>query len=88
MKKVVVMIQPFTVEQNISIYENGIKVTSVSVKDIEEIVPQLMTFTQKYGDIEQVVFIGAKHYNKIFGNKFQESELAQYGQNNIEIKYI
>ena len=88
MKKVVVTIQPFTVEQNILVYENGNKIDAETVSSVDNIVPQLIAYTKKYNDIEQIVFIGAKHYNKIYGNKFQESELAEYGNNNITIKYI
>lgn len=88
MKKVVVTIQPFTVEQNILVYEDGNKIDAETVSSVDNIVPQLIAYTKKYNDIEQIVFIGAKHYNKIYGNKFQESELAEYGNNNITIKYI
>lgn len=88
MKKVMVMIQPFTVEQNILVYEDGNKIDAATVSSVDNIVPQLITYTKKYNDIEQIVFVGAKHYNKIYGNKFQESELAEYGNNNITIKYI
>ena len=88
MKKVVVMIQPFTIEQNILVYEDGNKIDAETVSSVDNIVPQLIAYTKKYNDIEQIVFIGAKHYNKIYGNKFQESELAEYGNNNITIKYI
>lgn len=88
MKKVMVMIQPFTVEQNILVYEDGNKIDAATVSNVDNIVPQLITYTKKYNDIEQIVFVGAKHYNKIYGNKFQESELAEYGNNNITIKYI
>lgn len=88
MKKVMVMIQPFTVEQNILVYEDGNKIDAETVSSVDNIVPQLITYTKKYNDIEQIVFVGAKHYNKIYGNKFQESELAEYGNNNITIKYI
>lgn len=88
MKKAVVMIQAFTLEQDIIIYEDGNKIDAISVANVDMVVPQLMTYTQKYSDIEQIVFIGAKHYNKIYGNKFQESEMKEYGINKIEIKYI
>ena len=88
MKKVVVTIQPFTVKQNILVYEDGNKIDTETVSSVDNIVPQLIAYTKKYNDIEQIVFIGAKHYNKIYGNKFQESELAEYGNNNITIKYI
>lgn len=88
MKKVVVTIQPFTVEQNILVYEDGNKIDAETVSSVDNIVPQLIAYTKKYNDIEQIVFIGAKHYNKIYGNKFQESELVEYGNNNITIKYI
>lgn len=88
MKKVMVMIQPFTVEQNILVYEDGNKIDAATVSSVDNIVSQLITYTKKYNDIEQIVFVGAKHYNKIYGNKFQESELAEYGNNNITIKYI
>lgn len=88
MKKIVAIIQPFTIKQNISVYEDGIKIDTISVENVDDIVPQLMTLAQKHTNIEQIVFIGAKHYNKIFGNKFQESEIKEYGINKIEIKYI
>ena len=88
MKKIMVMIQPFTVEQNILVYEDGNKIDAITVQNVDTIVPQLMTYTQKYTDIEQIAFVGTKHYNRIYGNKFQESEMKEYGINKIEIKYI
>jgi hypothetical protein len=88
MKKVVVMIQPFTVNQDVFVYEDGNKIDAISVNSVDDVVPQLMTYTQKYPDIEQVVFVGAKHYNKIYGNQFQEKEMKEYGINKIEVKYI
>lgn len=88
MKKVVVMIQPFTVSQDILVYEDGNKIDAISVINVDAVVPQLIAYTQKYNDIEQIAFVGAKHYNKIYGNKFQESEMKEYGVNKIEIKYI
>ena len=88
MKKAVVMIQAFALEQDILIYENGNKIDAISVENVDAIVPQLMAYTQKYPDMEQIVFVGAKHYNKIYGNQFQEKEMKEYGINKIEIKYI
>jgi hypothetical protein len=88
MKKVVVMIQPFTIEQNVFVYEDGNKIDAMTVENVDAVVPQLMAYTQKYTDIEQITFIGTKHYNKIYGNKFQENEMKEYGINKIEIKYI
>jgi hypothetical protein len=88
MKKIIVTIQPFTVEQSMLIYEDGIKIDGISVEHVDKIVEQLLIYTHKYNDIEQIIFIGAKHYNKIYGNQFQEKEMQEYGINKINIQYI
>lgn len=88
MKKIVIMVQPFTVEQNVIVYEDGNKIDAFTVANVDALVPQLINYTENHTDIEELVFIGARHYNKIYGNKFQENELAKYGANKIQIRYI
>lgn len=88
MKNIMVLIQPFTEKQDISVYEGGEKIDATSVASVDDIVPQLLTYIKKYNDIEQVNFVGAKHYNKIFGNSLQEKIMTEFENQTISIKYI
>lgn len=86
MKKAIVTIQPFTIEQTISIFNEAEKVETVYT-DVENMINDLLVLKQKYS-LNKIVFIGSKHYNGLFGKRFTQAELSQFKANTTEIQYI
>lgn len=86
MKKIVSVIRPFTIEQNIFVYEDGNKIDAISVQlnDIQNI---LVNTANKY-EITEVELIGSKKYLNEIVKKVQEEEMTQYKENKINIKII
>ena len=86
MKKIVSIIKPFTINQNIFVYEDGNKIDAISVplNDIQNI---LVNTANKY-EITEVELIGSKKYLNGIVKKVQEEEITQYKKNKINIKII
>jgi len=86
MKKIVSVIKPFVVNQNVFVYEDGnkIDVVSVPLTDIQNI---LIETASKY-EITEVELIGSKKYLSGIVNKIQEKEIMQYDENKLNIKII
>ena len=86
MKKIVSVIKPFVVNQNVFVYEDGnkIDVLSVPLNDIQNIL--VNTATQyKVTDIE---LIGSKKYLNGIVNKIKETEMSQYNEHKLNINII
>lgn len=86
MKKIVSVIKPFIINQNIFVYEDGnkIDVLSVPLNDIQNI---LINTATKY-EISDIELIGSKKYLNGIINKIQEEEVKQYNKNKLNIKII
>ena len=86
MKKIVSIIKPFTINQNIFVYEDGnkIDVISVPLNDIQDI---LINTAEKY-DATDIELIGSKKYINGIVNKIRETEINQYNENKLNIKII
>lgn len=86
MKKIVSVIKPFVINQNVFVYEDGnkIDVLSVPLNDIQNIL--VNTATQyKVTDIE---LIGSKKYLNGIVNKIKETEMSQYNEHKLNINII
>ena len=86
MKKIVSVIKPFVVNQNVFVYEDGnkIDVLSVPLNDIQNIL--VNTATQyKVTDLE---LIGSKKYLNGIVNKIKETEMSQYNEHKLNINII
>ena len=86
MKKIVSVIKPFIINQNIFVYEDGnkIDVLSVPLNDIQDLL--IKTALQyKVNDIE---LIGSKKYLNGIINKIRETEINQYNENKLNIKIV
>lgn len=86
MKKIVSVIKPFVVNQNVFVYEDGnkIDILSVPLNDIQNIL--VNTATQyKVTDIE---LIGSKKYLNGIVNKIKETEMSQYNEHKLNINII
>ena len=86
MKKIVSIIKPFVINQNVFVYEDGnkIDVISVSLNDIQDI---LINTAEKY-DATDIELIGSKKYINGIVNKIRETEINQYNENKLNIKII
>ena len=86
MKKIVSVIKPFVIDQNIFVYEDGNKIDAVtsSVDNLPETILQL---TKQY-ELNNVELAGPVSYLKGLQKQIQELEMDTYATNNIEIKII
>lgn len=86
MKKIVSVIKPFVINQNIFVYEDGNKIDAVmsSVDNLPETILQL---TKQY-ELNNVELAGPVSYLKGLQKQIQELEMDTYETNNIEIKII
>lgn len=86
MKKIVSVIKPFVINQNVFVYEDGnkIDVLSVPLNDIQNI---LINTAIKY-EVNDIELIGSKKYLNGIINKVQEEEIKQYNANKLNIKII
>lgn len=86
MKKIVSVLQPFAMTQDIIVYENGNKIDIVPacIEDFNEI---MLNTIDKYS-VEQVEFLGPKKYAQGLGNKLKEAEMLRYNTNKLKIKYL
>ena len=86
MKKIVSVIKPFIMNQNIFIYEDGNKIDalSVSLDDIHEI---LVDTAIKY-EATEIELIGSIKYLNGIANKIKETEINKYNENKFNIKII
>ena len=86
MKKIVSVIKPFVINQNVFVYEDGnkIDVLSVPLNDIQNI---LVETAIKY-EITDIELIGSKKYLNGIVNKVKETEMSQYNEHKLNINII
>ena len=86
MKKIMSVIKPFILEQNVIVYEDGNKldVISCTINDMPEAMLQLA----KQYDLNNIELAGPVSYLKGIQKQIQELEMSTYSTNNIEIKLI
>lgn len=86
MKKIVSVVKPFVVNQNVFVYEDGNKIDVVStpLNDIQSI---LINTATKY-EVTDIELIGSKKYLNGIKNKIEEEEMTQYNEHKLNIKII
>ena len=86
MKKIVSIIKPFVINQNVFVYEdaNKIDVLSVSLNDIQNI---LVNTATQY-EVTDIELIGSKKYLNGIVNKIKETEMSQYNEHKLNINII
>ena len=86
MKKIVSVIKPFVVNQNVFVYEDGnkIDVLSVPLNEIENVLVNTATQYEAY----EIELLGSKKYLNGIVNKIREIEISQYNENRLSIKII
>ena len=86
MRKIVSVIKPFVLKQNLFIYEDGNKIDIVSA-DIEHIEKDIVN-TAKQFDVTRIELVGSKSYLKGIQTKIEEEEMTLYDKKVLEIKII
>lgn len=86
MKKIVSVIKPFTINQNVFVYEDGNKIDVLSVP-LEDIQTILVNTASKYS-INDIELIGSKKFLGGIVNKIKETEMIQYNEQKLNIKII
>ena len=86
MKKIVSVIKPFIINQNVFVYEDGNKIDALSVP-LDDIQNILINTAIKY-EVHDIELIGSKKYLNGIINKVQEEEIKQYNANKLNIKII
>ena len=86
MKKIVSVIKPFVVNQNVFVYEDGNKIDIVSVplNDIQNV---LVNTATQY-EVTDIELIGSKKYLNGIVNKIKETEMSQYNEHKLNINII
>lgn len=86
MKKIVSVIKPFVINQNVFVYEDGnkIDVLSVPLNDIQNI---LVNTATQY-EVTDIELIGSKKYLNGIVNKIKETEMSQYNEHKLNINII
>lgn len=85
-KKIIGLLQPFDLKQNIYVYEDGNKIEIVETK-VDNFTSEMLQLINKY-KIEDIELAGPKKYTKGIGTKVQEEYIKNYSNNNLNIKYI
>lgn len=85
-KKIIGLLQPFDLKQNIYVYEDGNKIEIVETK-VDNFTSEMLQLINKY-KIEDIELAGPKKYTKGIGTKVQEEYIKNCSNNNLNIKYI
>ena len=83
-KKIIGLLQPFDLKQNIYVYEDGNKIEIIETK-VDNFTSEMLQLINKY-KIEDIELAGPKKYTKGIGAKVQEEYIKNYSNNNLNIK--
>lgn len=86
MKKIVSILRPFTLNQNLFVYEDGNKLEVVSAP-METVHDYIVDLAQKH-DVKEVQLIGAKTFANGIKVKVERAEMIRYNVNNIKVKVM
>ena len=86
MKKIVSVIKPFVINQNVFVYEDGNKIDALSVP-LDSIQNIIFNTAIKY-ETNNIELIGSKKYINGIVNKIREIEIAQYNEEKLNITII
>lgn len=83
MKKIIAIVTPFQLKQDVYVYEDGNKV-DIRYPKLEDLEETIFTLSEQY-DIEKVSLIGSKQFNRGLSKKIKEKELSKYNKNKLDI---
>lgn len=87
-KHIITMVQPFMIDQQVIVYENGNKIDAIQCT-VDDLPTTIADKANQY-EITDIQIGGPRKYNKILGNKIAEEYLSKYSTKGkeIEIKFI
>ena len=83
MRKIVTVIRPFTLNQNVFVYEDGNKIDVVTT-DLESIVDTIIEISAKY-EAKEIQLIGSKNFSKGIQERIETAEMTKYGKKELKI---
>lgn len=88
MKKIIVMIQPFSLTQKIEGYEEGYKFASVNstISNVPNDILDIIATDGNYENFSKIVITGPKKFTEKIVQKIKEKEMSTYNKNNLEIE--
>lgn len=88
MKKIIVMIQPFSLTQKIEGYEDGYKFTSVNstISNVPNDILDIIATDGNYENFSKITIVGPKKFTEKIVQKIKEKEMLTYNKNNLEIE--
>lgn len=84
-KKIICRLQPFLMEQDIYVYENGNKLDATKATS-QDLINTIISLADRY-NIKSIDFSGPAQYSRGIGNQLQEASLVKYNQK-FSINYI
>ena len=85
MKKIIVKVQPFTLNQTAYVYENGNKIDAVET-NFDNFNDVILALAKEY-NLTEVELAGAT-FAKWIGERLLKAEYEKYEKNTLEIKYL
>ena len=86
MNKIIGIIEPFFILQQLYIYKDNIKVEAITTT-LDTITNDVSNLIEEY-EIEEVDLKGPEKFSKKFGKEIEKSMLSKYNNSSIKIKYI
>ncbi len=87
MKKIVCMLKPFSIQQQIYVYEDGNKIEAVECT-IEDFTETIFTLNNNYEGLDEVDLVGPKQYAKGLQFMLEYEEKQKYGNGVIKYNII
>lgn len=84
MNKIVTVIKPFTMQQNVFVYE-GSNMLKVTVAEMDNLSDTILNLSKEY-DANDIEIVGAKKFTTGIKDKLTEEELTKYNENKLNIK--
>lgn len=84
MKKIVTVIKPFTLKQNVYVYEDNevIDVTQAALTELED---TIITKANEY-EANDITLVGAKKFSAGIKNKIKQAEMSKYNCDKLNIE--
>lgn len=86
MRKIITILQPFDLNQQIFVYENGQKIDAQKIETLS--IPQGVCGLARQYEIKDIELGGPKQYARGIGKKITEYAISEYGINDLEIKIL
>lgn len=87
MRKIIGVLQPFTMQQTFYVYEDGNKLEVVTIEDVNQIETTIFNLADKY-DITQIDLSGAKFFTQRIKQNLILEEITRYAEHKLNIKCI